>query len=147
MGKTADGQLQSVHALWNRRHCTKFNGVSYPVQRGAEAVYSAEGREQISELIAFYMNTARLLREGLTEAGFEVFGGEHAPYVWMKTPGDMTSWDFFDQLLSKSHIVGTPGSGFGAAGEGYFRLSAFNSLENTKEALSRIKEAYSAAQA
>ena len=144
MGKTADGQLQSVHALWNRRHCTKFNGVSYPVQRGAEAVYSAEGREQISELIAFYMNNARLLREGLTEAGFEVFGGEHAPYVWMKTPGDMTSWDFFDQLLSKSHIVGTPGSGFGAAGEGYFRLSAFNSLENTKEALSRIKEAYSA---
>ena len=142
MGKTADGQLQSVHALWNRRHCTKFNGVSYPVQRGAEAVYSAEGREQISELIAFYMNNARLLREGLTEAGFEVFGGEHAPYVWMKTPGDMTSWDFFDQLLSKSHIVGTPGSGFGAAGEGYFRLSAFNSLENTKEALSRIKEAY-----
>ena len=144
MGKTADGQLQSVHALWNRRHCTKFNGVSYPVQRGAEAVYSAEGREQISELIAFYMNNARLLREGLTEAGFEVFGGEHAPYVWMKTPGDMTSWDFFDQLLSKSHIVGTPGSGFGAAGEGYFRLSAFNSLENTKEALSRIKEAYTA---
>ena len=121
--------------------------MSYPVQRGAEAVYSTEGREQISELIAFYMNNARLLREGLTEVGFEVFGGEHAPYVWIKTPGDMTSWDFFDQLLSKSHIVGTPGSGFGAAGEGYFRLSAFNSLENTKEALSRIKEAYSAAQA
>ena len=147
MGKTSDGQLQSVHALWNRRHCTKFNGVSYPVQRGAEAVYSSEGREQVNELIAFYMNNARLLREGLAEVGFEVFGGEHAPYVWMKTPSDMTSWDFFDQLLGKSHIVGTPGSGFGAAGEGYFRLSAFNSLENTQEALSRIKEAYSAANA
>ena len=147
MGKTSDGQLQSVHALWNRRHCTKFNGVSYPVQRGAEAVYTAAGREQVSELIAFYMNNARLLREGLTEVGFEVYGGEHAPYVWIKTPNGMTSWEFFDELLGKSNIVGTPGSGFGAAGEGYFRLSAFNSVENTKEALSRIKEAYSAAKA
>ena len=147
MGTTSTGERQSVHALWNRRHCTKFNGVSYPVQRGAEAVYSEEGRQQIKSLIDFYMNNAKLLREGLTEVGFEVYGGEHAPYVWLKTPGDATSWEFFDELLSKSHIVGTPGSGFGAAGEGYFRLSAFNSLENTQEALQRIKEAYSPAKA
>lgn len=147
MGKTSAGETQSVHALWNRRHCTKFNGVSYPVQRGAEAVYSEAGKSQIKDLIAFYMNNAKLLREGLAEVGFEVYGGEHAPYVWLKTPNGVSSWDFFDELLSKSHIVGTPGSGFGAAGEGYFRLSAFNSLENTQEALQRIKEAYSTAQA
>jgi LL-diaminopimelate aminotransferase len=147
MGKTSTGETQSVHSLWNRRHSTKFNGVSYPVQRGAEAVYSEAGKSQIKDLIAFYMNNAKLLREGLADVGFEVYGGEHAPYVWLKTPNGVSSWDFFDELLSKSHIVGTPGSGFGAAGEGYFRLSAFNSLENTQEALQRIKEAYSTAQA
>ena len=102
-----------------------------PVQCGAAAAYSLEGRKQINELVAFYMNNARLLREGLTAAGFQEFGGINAPYVWLKTPGETSSWDFFDELLEKSHIVGTPGSGFGAAGEGYFRLSAFNSLENT----------------
>jgi LL-diaminopimelate aminotransferase len=145
MGTTSNGESQSVHALWNRRHCTKFNGVSYPVQRGAAAVYSEAGQQQIQELIAFYMNNAKLLRGGLAETGFEVYGGEHAPYVWLKTPNGVSSWDFFDELLSKSHIVGTPGSGFGAAGEGYFRLSAFNSLENTTEALQRIKSAYATA--
>ncbi|MFK7768844.1 MAG: LL-diaminopimelate aminotransferase [Mariniblastus sp.] len=143
-GTTKEGESQSIHALWNRRHCTKFNGVSYPVQRGAEAAYSEEGKKQIAELVAFYMNNARLLREGLTKAGFEVFGGINAPYVWIKTPGEMTSWQFFDQLLEKSHIVGTPGSGFGAAGEGYFRLSAFNSVENTKTAIERIQKSVAA---
>lgn len=140
VGKTATGDSHSIHALWNRRQSTKFNGVSYPVQCGAAAAYSQEGREQISELVAFYMNNAKLLREGLTAAGLEVFGGINAPYVWVKTPGDTSSWDFFDELLEKSHIVGTPGSGFGAAGEGYFRLSAFNSLENTVTAIQRIQK-------
>jgi LL-diaminopimelate aminotransferase len=140
VGKTATGDSHSIHALWNRRQSTKFNGVSYPVQCGAAAAYSQEGREQISELVAFYMNNAKLLREGLTAAGLQVFGGINAPYVWLKTPGDTSSWDFFDELLEKSHIVGTPGSGFGAAGEGYFRLSAFNSLENTVTAIQRIQK-------
>ena len=139
-GTTKDGQAQPIHALWNRRHSTKFNGVSYPVQRGAAAAYSEDGKRQIAELVSFYLNNARLLREGLTAAGFQVFGGVNAPYVWIKTPGKTTSWDFFDQLLEKSHIVGTPGSGFGAAGEGYFRLSAFNSLENTEKAIERIQK-------
>ena len=142
MGKTSDGKDQSVHALWNRRHCTKFNGVSFPVQRAAAAVYSEEGKKQIKDQIAFYMNNAKLLREGLVEAGFTIYGGVHAPYVWLQTPDGVTSWDFFDKLLGESNIVGTPGSGFGAAGEGYFRLSAFNSLENTQEAIKRIKSAF-----
>lgn len=142
MGKTSDGKDHPVHALWNRRHCTKFNGVSFPVQRAAAAVYSDEGKQQIKDQIAFYMNNAKLLREGLVEAGFTIYGGVHAPYVWLKTPDGVSSWDFFDKLLSESHIVGTPGSGFGAAGEGYFRLSAFNSLENTEEAIKRIKKAF-----
>ena len=143
-GTTKAGEEQPIHPLWNRRHCTKFNGVSYITQRGAAAIYSDEGKEQVAELIAFYMNNARLLREGLTAAGFEVFGGVNAPYVWVKTPAGVTSWEFFDQLLEKSHIVGTPGSGFGASGEGYFRLSAFNSLENTKEAIERIQKSVAA---
>ena len=142
MGKTSDGKDHSVHALWNRRHCTKFNGVSFPVQRAAAAVYSDEGKQQVKDQIAFYMNNAKLLREGLVEAGFTIYGGVHAPYVWLQTPEGVTSWDFFDKLLGESHIVGTPGSGFGAAGEGYFRLSAFNSLENTQEAIKRIKKAF-----
>ena len=143
-GKTADGQNKDIHSLWNRRHSTKFNGVSYPVQRGAAAIYTEEGKKQIRELIDFYMNNARLLREGLQAAGLEVYGGVNAPYVWVKTPSEMTSWEFFDQLLEKSHIVGTPGSGFGAAGEGYFRLSAFNSLENTQTAIKRIQKSLAA---
>lgn len=143
-GKTGDGQDKDIHSLWNRRHSTKFNGVSYPVQRGAAAIYTDEGKQQVRELVDFYMNNARLLREGLQAAGLEVYGGVNAPYVWVKTPGSMTSWEFFDQLLEKSHIVGTPGSGFGASGEGYFRLSAFNSLENTKTAIDRIQKSLAA---
>ena len=139
MGQASDGSPQAIHPLWNRRHCTKFNGVSYPVQRGAAASFSPEGKQQIAELIAFYMNNARLLREGLMAAGLQVYGGVNAPYVWLKTPDELSSWDFFDLLLNESQIVGTPGSGFGAAGEGYFRLSAFNTLENTEEAIHRIK--------
>lgn len=144
MGTTASGEQHAIHALWNRRHSTKFNGVSYPVQRGAAAVYSESGKQQIRELVDFYMNNARLLREGLEAVGFQVYGGVNAPYVWLKTPGETTSWEFFDQLLEKSHIVGTPGSGFGAAGEGYFRLSAFNSLENTQAAVERIQKSVAA---
>ena len=138
-GRTASGETQSIHALWNRRHCTKFNGVSYPIQKGAEAAYSPEGKQQISDLIQFYLTNAQLLREGLQKVGITVYGGVNAPYVWLKTPGDATSWDFFDTLLEKSHLVGTPGSGFGASGEGYFRLSAFNSRENIEEAVKRVQ--------
>ena len=143
-GTTKDGTEHALHLLWNRRHCTKFNGVSYPVQRGAEAAYSEDGKNQIAELVDFYMNNAKLLRDGLTAMEFEVFGGENAPYVWVKTPNGMSSWDFFDHLLEKCNVVGTPGSGFGAAGEGYFRLSAFNTLENTEKALKRIQDSVSA---
>ena len=133
------GNSVSLHRLWNRRHSTKFNGASYVVQKGAAAVYTEAGRRQISELIRFYMTNARLLREGLQQAGIRVYGGEHAPYVWLETPEGMSSWDFFDRLLEKAHLVGTPGSGFGGSGEGYFRLSAFNSRENVKEALKRFR--------
>lgn len=137
-GRTADGDSVDIHPLWNRRHCTKFNGVSYPVQRGAAAAYSEEGRQQIRDLVGFYLENARLLREGLTRVGIDVYGGVNAPYVWLKTPDQLSSWDFFDRLLQKGHLVGTPGSGFGAAGEGYFRLSAFNSRENVEEAVDRF---------
>ncbi len=144
MGTTADGKSQPIHPLWSRRHSTKFNGASYPVQRGAAAAYSEAGKAEIKALIEFYLNNARLLLEGLQSAGFQVYGGVNAPYVWLKTPGSSTSWEFFDELLEKSHIVGTPGSGFGAAGEGYFRLSAFNSLENTETAIQRIQKSVAA---
>ena len=140
-GKTADGADQLLHPLWMRRHNTKFNGVSYIVQRGAEAVYSPQGQQQVRELIDFYLTNARLLREGLEAVGITVYGGVNAPYVWLKTPGDVSSWEFFDLLLEKAHLVGTPGSGFGAAGEGYFRLSAFNSRENIEEAVKRFQKA------
>jgi len=133
-GKARDGREVSIHPLWNRRHCTKFNGVSYPVQRGAAAIYSPEGRQQVRETIEFYLANARLLRETLRQLGLQVYGGVNAPYVWLKTPGNLSSWDFFDRLLQKAHLVGTPGSGFGACGEGYFRLSAFNSRANVEEA-------------
>lgn len=137
-GKDASGNDVELHGLWNRRQSTKFNGVSYIVQRGAEAAYSDAGKQQIAELIAFYMENARLIREALTAAGMSVYGGVNAPYVWIKTPNGVSSWDFFDQLLNEAHVVGTPGSGFGAAGEGYFRISAFNSRANVEEALKRI---------
>jgi LL-diaminopimelate aminotransferase len=137
-GKTSTGDSTEIHPIWNRRHCTKFNGVSYPIQRGAEAAYSDAGKEQIGSLISFYLENARLLRDGLTAAGITVYGGVNAPYVWLKTPDGLSSWDFFDRLLERGHLVGTPGSGFGAAGEGYFRLSAFNSRANVEEAVERF---------
>jgi LL-diaminopimelate aminotransferase len=139
-GSTPAGERVEVHRLWNRRHSTKFNGVSYPVQRGAEAAYSPEGREQVAALISFYLENARLLREGLEAVGITVYGGVNAPYVWLKTPGGLDSWTFFDQLLEQAHLVGTPGSGFGAAGEGYFRLSAFNTRHNVKDAVRRFQQ-------
>ena len=133
-GKTRDGREASIHSLWNRRHSTKFNGVSYPVQRGAEAIYSPEGKRQVRETIEFYMANAKLVREALTKLGIQVYGGVNAPYVWLKTPGGLSSWDFFDKLLREAQLVGTPGSGFGTCGEGYFRLSGFNSRANVEEA-------------
>lgn len=138
-GSTSDGRRQPLHPLWSRRHTTKFNGVPYIVQRGAEAVYSPEGRAQTQALVRFYLENARLLREGLTAAGVEVYGGVNAPYIWLRTPEGMSSWEFFDHLLQRGHLVGTPGSGFGACGEGYFRLSAFNSRANVEEALDRFR--------
>jgi LL-diaminopimelate aminotransferase len=138
MGKADDGSDVDLWRLWNRRQSTKFNGVSYIVQRGAEAVYSAEGQAQTQALVSFYMENAALIRSQLTAAGFQVYGGTNAPYVWVKTPNGLSSWDFFDKLLQTCHVVGTPGSGFGAAGEGYFRISAFNSRENVNDALERI---------
>ncbi|MFN8857454.1 MAG: LL-diaminopimelate aminotransferase [Planctomycetaceae bacterium] len=140
MASTGSGERIPLHGLWNRRHTTKFNGVSYPVQRAAEAVYSAEGKPQVKALIDFYLTNARLIREGLQASGIQVYGGVNAPYVWVKTPGNESSWDFFDRLLKTAHLVGTPGSGFGASGEGYFRLSAFNSRENVEEAVRRFRK-------
>ena len=140
-GTTSTGERQEIHPLWTRRHSTKFNGVSYIVQRGAEAVYSPAGRQQCRQLIDFYLNNATLLREGLQQAGITVYGGVNAPYIWLKTPGGEKSWDFFDRLLHNAHLVGTPGSGFGASGEGYFRLSAFNSRANIEEAVARFARA------
>jgi LL-diaminopimelate aminotransferase len=141
-GTTASGERIPLHGLWARRHSTKFNGVPYVTQRAAEAVYSPEGLKQTLEQVAFYLENARALREGLGAAGFSVFGGVHAPYLWMRTPDKLSSWDFFDRLLGQAHIVGTPGSGFGPHGEGYFRLSAFNSRANVNEAIARIRKAF-----
>jgi LL-diaminopimelate aminotransferase len=139
MGTAANGEKVELWALWNRRQCTKFNGVSYIVQRGAEAVYTDAGQAQVKALVSFYMENAAIIRQELTAAGLAVYGGEQAPYVWVKTPEGVDSWGFFDHLLGKAHVVGTPGSGFGAAGEGYFRLSAFNSRANVEEAMHRIR--------
>ncbi len=140
MGTTADGGKYSFNKLWNRRQTTKFNGVSYPVQKAAAAVYSDEGWAQIKETIDYYMENARIIREGLTDAGITCFGGVNAPYIWLETPEGMTSWDFFDKLLNECHVVGTPGSGFGPSGEGYFRLSAFGDRANVETAVQRIRE-------
>lgn len=140
--KAADGSDVELWKLWNRRQSTKFNGVSYIVQRGAEAVYSPEGKAQIKELINFYLGNAQIIREQLTAAGLAVYGGVNAPYVWVKTPNNLSSWDFFDKLLQTCNVVGTPGSGFGSAGEGYFRISAFNSRENVEDAMKRITEKF-----
>lgn len=128
-----------LHSLWARRHGTKYNGAPYIVQRAGEAVYSAEGKAELKEQVAYYMKNAKTIKDGLASAGYTVFGGVNAPYIWLKTPDNMSSWDFFDYLLENMNIVGTPGSGFGPSGEGYFRLTAFGSYENTVEALERIK--------
>jgi len=139
MAFTKSGESVSLNKLWNRRHTTKFNGVSYPVQVAAAAVYSDEGKTQVRALIDYYMENARIIRQTLRDAGFTVYGGRNAPYIWMKTSGGISSWDFFDLLLTETHVVGTPGSGFGPSGEGYFRLSAFGRRDKTAEAVERIR--------
>jgi LL-diaminopimelate aminotransferase len=134
----ADGQKMSVHAMWNRRHSTKFIGVPYVIQRGAEALYTDAGRAGVRERIDYYMENARIIRDGLTKIGAKVFGGVNAPYVWVKTPAGLDSWQFFDRLLNEAHVVGTPGAGFGSLGEGYLRLSAFGMRKDVEEAVQRI---------
>ncbi len=141
MGKNDQGEDVSIHALWNRRHCTKFNGVSYPIQRGAEASFTPEGKAQIQELINYYMENAKIIKAGLNALGIDTFGGENAPYIWLKAPQNKGSWEFFDWLLETCQIVGTPGAGFGSAGEGYFRISSFAIRENVLEAVERMKRA------
>ena len=138
-GSRLDGSKVALGDLWSRRHSTKFNSVPYIVQRAAEATFSKAGQKQTQDQVKYYMENARILREGLSNAGFGIFGGVHAPYIWMQTPEGLSSWDFFDRLLSQTHVVGTPGAGFGASGEGYLRLSAFNSRNNVNEAVSRIE--------
>ena len=140
--RAADGSAVSLRDLWSRRHSTKFNSVPYLVQRAAEAVFSEAGQKQTKEQVDYYRANAARLREGLSAAGFAVFGGEHAPYIWMRTPDGLSSWDFFDRLLSEAHVVGTPGAGFGPSGEGYLRLSAFNSRDNVEEAIDRIQKGF-----
>ena len=140
--KAADGTNVELWKLWNRRQSTKFNGVSYIIQRGAEAVYSEAGQTQIKGLVNFYLDNAKIIREELKNAGLNVYGGVNAPYVWVQTPHGLSSWEFFDKLLETVNVVGTPGSGFGAAGEGYFRISAFNSRENVEEAMKRITDKF-----
>ncbi len=135
---TTKGEAVEVNPLWNRRHCTKFNGASYVSQAGAAAVYTVEGKKQCRKIIDIYMGNAALIRESLTKLGYEVYGGVNAPYLWMKTPNGMSSWDFFDVLLQKANVVGTPGSGFGPSGQGYFRLTAFATPDNVKEAMKRF---------
>lgn len=138
-GYTKEGEEVTLNKLWNRRTCTKFNGVSYVVQRAAEATYSEEGKNEIKTNIEAYLENAKMIKEGLEKSGFTVYGGINSPYVWLKVPEGMTSWEFFDKLLEEVNIVGTPGSGFGEHGEGYFRLTAFGTKENTIEAIERIK--------
>lgn len=129
----------AIHTLWARRHSTKYNGAPYIVQKAGEAVYSEEGKKEIRGLVDYYMRNAATILKGLSDAGYEVSGGKNAPYIWLKTPGSMTSWEFFDYLLSKANVVGTPGAGFGPSGEGYFRLTAFGDYEATVEAIERIR--------
>jgi LL-diaminopimelate aminotransferase len=139
LAKTGDGRRLPLHPLWHRRWSTKANSVSYPVQRGAEALYSDAGRKQVGELVAHYMGNAQILRDAAMHAGLQVFGGTNAPYIWVETPDQMPSWQMFDHMLNELNIVVTPGSGFGAQGEGYIRISAFNSRENAEEAGSRLR--------
>lgn len=140
-GYSSNGEEVSFNKLWNRRTTTKFNGSSYIIQRAAEAIYTEEGKKQVRENIKYYLDNAKIIKTGLQDAGFTVYGGVNSPYVWLKTPNGMTSWEFFDVLLEKANIVGTPGSGFGSCGEGFFRLTAFGTKENSIEAIERIKNA------
>jgi LL-diaminopimelate aminotransferase len=139
MGRSAAGEAVSLHALWFRRQSTKFNGVSYIIQKGAAAAYSPEGQKQVRESVDFYLENARIIREGVAGTGLTVYGGTNAPYIWVKTPRGLGSWDLFDKLLNEAHVVSTPGAGFGPSGEGYLRLTAFGSREQTVEAVERIK--------
>jgi LL-diaminopimelate aminotransferase len=141
-GRDSAGKEFPISQLWSRRTNTKFNGTSYPVQRGAEAIYSDAGRKEVQANIDYYMSNAGLIKQGLSKAGFTTFGGVNAPYVWLKTPEGKDSWEFFDELLQKANVVGTPGSGFGACGEGYFRLSAFGIREKVEEAIDRITKSF-----
>lgn len=136
---TLTGERISLNALWNRRQCTKFNGTSYITQRGAAAIYTPEGKQQVKDTINYYMTNAHMMKEGFEKVGISVYGGENAPYLWLKTPDGMTSWKFFEQMLYEAHVVGTPGVGFGPSGEGYIRLTAFGNRENCKEAMQRIR--------
>lgn len=138
VGYDSDGNPHSLNELWYRRLTTKFNGVSYPIQVAASGTYTPQGQREIKDLVDYYMKNAAIIRESLTEIGLNVYGGVNSPYIWIKTPDGIDSWDFFDLLLEKAHIVGTPGVGFGPSGEGYLRLTAFNTLENTKKAMERI---------
>lgn len=140
MGYDSQGNSHSLNQLWNRRQTTKFNGVSYPVQAAAGAVYTPDGQKEITESIKYYMNNATIIRENLKKIGLRIYGGVNSPYIWVKTPKDMNSWEFFDLLLEKANVVGTPGVGFGPSGEGYLRLTAFNTIENTEEAMNRISK-------
>ena len=139
-GYTKEEKMLDINKLWNRRTTTKFNGTSYIIQRAAEAVYSNEGKKQIKENINYYLENAKIIKDGLIEAGFTVYGGVNSPYIWLKTPNNMSSWNFFDELLEKVNVVGTPGSGFGKCGEGYLRLTAFGTKEDSIEAIDRIKK-------
>jgi LL-diaminopimelate aminotransferase len=139
MASTSGGKFTTLHPLWHRRMSTKFNGVSYPVQRGAEALYSAEGKKQVRELIAHYMGNAKVLVSGAKAARLTVYGGANAPYIWAQTPEGYTSWQAFDKILNEANVVITPGSGFGSKGEGYFRISAFNSRVNAEEVARRLQ--------
>jgi LL-diaminopimelate aminotransferase len=139
VASTSDGTEKQLYPLWFRRHTTKFNGVSYPVQKAAAAIYTPEGKKEVSSIISYYMNNARILRENLAKMGFQVFGGINAPYVWVNSGRGINSWDLFDKLLHEAHVVGTPGSGFGPSGEGYFRFSSFATHENVLKALERLR--------
>lgn len=140
--RTSDGDSVALNKIWLRRQCTKFNGTSYITQRGAEATYTSEGKAQIKATIAYYMENARIMREAFAEMGIKTYGGENAPYIWVKTPRGMSSWDFFDLLLKEANVVGTPGVGFGPAGEGYFRFTAFGQKEDCVEAMERLRKIF-----
>ena len=142
MGYTKKGEQVQINKLWNRRQSTKSNGVSYITQRGAEEVYTKEAQAEISQNISYYMNNVKTIKQGLEKIGFETYGGENAPYVWLKVPEKKKSWEFFDELLENVGVVGTPGVGFGPSGEGYFRLTGFGTKENTEKAVQKIQEYY-----